>query len=144
MQPFPHHYEVRLSGGPEGYAKASSEGLPDLSCEAPKDFDGPGDAWSPEHMLLSSVSTCFLFTLRSVAKLSKFQFKALEMSAEGTLDRKEGATRFTEIVLRPRLTLAPGADRAQAMRIMEKAEKACLISASLSTPVRLQAEVVQA
>ena len=111
MQPFPHHYEVRLSGGPEGYAKASSEGLPDLSCEAPKDFDGPGDAWSPEHMLLSSVSTCFLFTLRSVAKLSKFQFKALEMSAEGTLDRKEGATRFTEIVLRPRLTLAPEAHR---------------------------------
>jgi len=68
-----------------------------------------------------------------VAKLSKFQ-KWLELSAHGVLDRKEGVTRFTEIVLRPRLTVAHGTDRAQAVRIMEKSEKACLISASLSMP----------
>jgi peroxiredoxin-like protein len=144
MKPLPHHYEVRLSGESEGYAKASAQGLPDLSCAAPTDFDGPGDAWSPEHMLLSSVSACFLLTLRTVAKLSKFQFKGLEMAAEGTLDRKDGAMRFTDILLRPRLTVASGTDRAQALRMMEKAEKACLISASLSTPVRLQAEVIEA
>jgi peroxiredoxin-like protein len=144
MKPLPHHYEIHLSGGPEGYAKCSAQGLPDLSCAAPVDFDGPGDAWSPEHLLISSVSTCFLFTLRSVAHLSKFHFKALELSAEGTLDRKQGVTRFTEIILHPKLTVAPGTDRAQAMRIMEKAEKACLISASLSTPVKLQAEVIEA
>jgi peroxiredoxin-like protein len=144
MKPLPHHYEIHLSGGPDGYATCSAERLPDLSCEAPVDFDGPGDAWSPEHLLMSSVSACFLFTLRSVAKLSKFQFQGLELSAEGTLDRKDGVTRFTEIVVRPKLTVAKGTDRAQAIRIMEKAEKACLISASLSTPIKLQAEVIEA
>ncbi len=69
--------------------------------------------------------------------MSKFQFKALELSAEGVLDRKQGVTRFTDIILRPKLTVAPGTDRVQALRIMEKAEKACLVSASLSTPVAL-------
>jgi uncharacterized OsmC-like protein len=58
------------------------------------------------------------------------------------VDRKEGATRFTEIVLRPRLTLPAGADRDRAMRVLEKSEKACLVSASLSTPVRLEPEIV--
>jgi len=144
MKPLPHHYDVRLSGGPDGYATSAADGIPDLRCAAPADFDGPGDAWSPEHLLLVAVQTCFLLTLRSVARLSKFQFKWLELSAHGVLDRKEGVTRFTEIVLRPKLTVVQGTDRAQAQRIMEKAEKACLISASLSTPVRLEPEVVEA
>ena len=60
------------------------------------------------------------------------------------LDRREGVTRFTEIVLHPKLTVAPGTDRAQAIRLMEKTEKACPISASLSTPVRLEPEVLEA
>jgi len=143
MKPLPHHYDARLAGGPDGYATSSADGIPDLRCAAPADFDGPGDAWSPEHLLLAAVQTCFLFTLRSVAKLSKFQFKRLELSAHGVLDRKEGVTRFTEIVLRPRLTVAHGTDRSQALRIMEKSEKACLVSASLSTPVRLEPEVIE-
>ncbi|SRR5579875_262965 len=144
MKPLPHHYAIHLSGGPQGYATCSAERLPDLTCEAPLDFDGPGDAWSPEHLLMSSVSACFLLTLRSVARLSKFHFESLELAADGTVDRKEGLTRFTEIVLRAKLTVAKGTDHAQAVRIMEKAEKACLISASLSTPVKLQAEVIEA
>ena len=48
-----------------------------------------------------------------------------------------------DIILRPKLTVAPRTDHTQALRIMEKAEKACLVSASLSTPVRLQAEVIE-
>ncbi|SRR5579871_4843079 len=144
MKPLPHRYETRLAGGPDGYATSSAQGLPELRCAAPLDFDGPGDAWSPEHLLLAAVAGCFLFTLRSVARLSKFQFAALDLSALGVLDRKDGAMRFTEITLRPKLTVAKGTDRALAIRIMEKAEKACLVSASLSTPVHLQAEVIEA
>ncbi len=60
----------------------------------------------------------------------------------GTVDRKEGATRFTEIVLRPRLRIPKGADRERATRMLEKGEKACLVTASLSTPVRLEPDIV--
>jgi len=65
-----------------------------------------------------------------------------QLSGEGTVDRKDGAIRFTEIVLRPRLTLPAGGDRDKAMRVLEKSEKACLVSASLSTPLRLEPEIV--
>ena len=51
MKPLPHHYENRLTGRPEGYATVSAPGLPDLRLAPPVDFDGPGDAWSPEHLL---------------------------------------------------------------------------------------------
>ena len=142
MQPLPHRYTVRLRGGAAGHATVSLDGAPDLRTAPPADFGGPGDAWGPEHLLLAAVETCFLFTLRAVAQASRLNFTALEVAADGTVDRQDGVVRFTEIVLRPRLTLAPGGDRSRAVRVMEKSEKACLVSASLGTPVRLEPEVV--
>jgi peroxiredoxin-like protein len=142
MKPLPHVYRAQLSAGPEGYVPVSVSGLPDLRTAAPADFDGPGDAWSPEHLLMAAVETCFLFTLRAVARASKVEWKTLELFGEGTLDRKDGVTRFTEIVLRPRLTVPAGTDKERAMRVLDRSEKGCLISASLSTPVRLEAEII--
>jgi organic hydroperoxide reductase OsmC/OhrA len=130
-----------LTGGPTGYAALTVPGVPDLAVAPPLDFDGPGDAWSPEHLLLAAVEACFLLTLRVVAQASRVEFISLELSAEGTVDRRDGGTRFTEIVLRPRLRLPPGADQNRALRAMEKSEKACLVTASLSVPVRLDPQI---
>jgi peroxiredoxin-like protein len=142
MKPLPHQYHVRLAGGPAGHATLSVDGVPDLRSAPPADFDGPGDAWSPEHLLLAAVETCFLFTLRVVAQASRLPFSALELAAEGTVSRVDGVTRFTEIVLRPRITLPAGTDRDRALRVMEKSERACLVSASLATPIRLEPDLV--
>jgi organic hydroperoxide reductase OsmC/OhrA len=97
----------------------------------------------PEHLLLASVQACFLFTLRAVARQSKMEFLALQLDASGTVDRQKGAMRFTEIVLRPRLTVRSGTDRERALHVLEKSEKACLVSASLSTPIRLEPEITE-
>jgi uncharacterized OsmC-like protein len=110
----------------------------------PRDYDGPGDAWSPEHLLLASVEACFMFTFRAVAQASKFEFMSLDLAVEGTVDRKNGVTRFTEIVLTARLALPPGADLDRARRILDKGKTACLVTASLSTPLLLEAEIVVA
>jgi peroxiredoxin-like protein len=144
MKPLPHRYEVQLSGGPSGYATISTKGIPDLRSAPPLDFDGPGDAWSPEHLLLAAAEACFLFTLRAVAKASRVDFLALDLSSEGTVDRQDGVTRFTEIVLRPRLTIRPGTDRDRVLAVLQKSERGCLVSASLTTPVRLEPELVTA
>lgn len=111
-------------------------GLPALRTAPPGDYDGPGDAWSPEHLLLASVQACFLFTLRAMARVSKLEFMRLELDASGTVDRKDGVTRFTEIVLLPKLTVAAGTNHDRMLQILEKSEKTCLVSASLATPLR--------
>jgi organic hydroperoxide reductase OsmC/OhrA len=141
MKPLPHHYDVHLSGGPTGYAELSTAGVPALRTAPPADYDGPGDAWSPEHLLLASVQACFLFTLRAIARVSKLEFTGLELEASGTVDRKDGVTRFTEIVLRPRVSVAVGTNRERLLQILEKSEKTCLVSASLSTPLRLEPDI---
>ena len=143
MTPLPHRYDVHLAGGASGYARLSAEGIPELQTAPPLNYDGPGDAWSPEHLLLASVQACFLFTLRTVARLSKVEFSSLELDASGTVDRRDGVTRFVEIVLRPTLTVAGATDPERARRVLEKSEKACLISASLATPIRLEPRIAR-
>jgi peroxiredoxin-like protein len=144
MKPLPHRYVVRLSGGPDGYGSLAVDGLPELRAAAPAEFDGPGDAWSPEHLLLASVEACFLLTAQAVARASKVAFTALTLTAEGTVDKQDGVMRFTEIVLKPRLVLAPGADTERARRVLDKSGRTCLVTASLATPVRLEPEIVAA
>lgn len=140
MKPLPHRYEVRIAGGADGYAQLSSTGVPDLRTAPPLEFDGPGDAWSPEQLLLAAVQACFVMTFRAVAEASRLEFTSLAVDAEGTVERVNGRTRFTEIVLRPRVVTPAGVDAVRLRRALEKAEHACLVSASLSTPIRLEPE----
>lgn len=144
MKPLPHQYVVSLSAHPTGYAQLAAPGLPSLTMAAPVDFDGPGDAWSPEHLLLASVQSCLLLTFRAVARMSQLAFERFEVETVGTVDKQDGVVRFTEIVLRPRLTLPSGANVERAQRILEKSEKSCLVSASLSTPVRMEPTIAVA
>ena len=141
MKPLPHRYAARIAGGPEGDATLSSAGVPDLRTAAPLDFDGPGDAWSPEQLLLAAVDACFVLTFRAVAQASRLQFVSISVEAEGVVDRVNGRTRFTEIVLRPRIALPAGVDWTRVQRALEKAERSCLVSASLDTPIRLEPEI---
>lgn len=142
MQPFPHRYDVRLVGGPSGYAELATVGTPRIAAAPPPQFEGPGDAWSPEHLLLASVEACFLFTLRAVARHAKVAFLALHVDATGTVDRANGIARFSEIVLRPTITVDASTSSDEVLRLLTKTEHACLVSASLSTPVRLEPVVV--
>jgi peroxiredoxin-like protein len=141
MKPLPHRYAARIAGDPGGYATLSSAGVPDLRTAAPLDFDGPGDAWSPEQLLLAAVDACFLLTFRAVAEASRLEFVSMSVEVEGVVDRVNGVTRFTEIVLRPRVVLPAGGDRVRLQRALEKAERACLVAASLDTPIRLEPEI---
>jgi peroxiredoxin-like protein len=138
MKPLPHDYEVVLTGASAGYATLSAAGLPDLTTATPTAYDGPGDAWSPEHLLLAAVSSCFLFTFRAVAKASHVEFLEVEAETAGTVDRTGGVTRFTDIVIRPTVTTPAGADAAAVQRAIEKAASRCLVSSSLVTPVRVE------
>lgn len=141
MKPLPHRYDVHLTGLPSGYGELSADGVPPLRTAAPADFDGPGDAWSPEHLLVAAVQSCFLITFRGIARASKVDFTAIDVEACGTLERANGVTRFTDIALRPIVTVRDDANRERVQQVLEKAKDRCLISASLSCATRLEPTV---
>jgi peroxiredoxin-like protein len=142
MQNFPHHYVVTATGTTSGNVVVASPQLADLSTNAPAEFDGPGDLWSPETLLVAAVANCFVLTFRAIAHASKLEWSNIMCGAQGVLDRVERVTQFTEIHLTVKLQAPAGTDADKAQRLLEKAEQGCLITNSLKAKVELRAEVV--
>ncbi len=137
MHAYPHHYVVHATAVPEGDVPVSSPGLPELVTAPPAEFDGPGDRWSPETLLCAAVADCFLLSFRSVARAARLPWTSLRCDVRGTLDRVDGKSRFTEIVVEAALAVPVGTDRDKAAKAMERAEQLCLISNSLLAERRL-------
>jgi len=141
MKPFPHHYSVEASAAASGSVELRAAGLPTLSSEPPIEFDGPGDQWSPESLLVAAVIDCFTLTFRAIAHASKLEWVGVECRAQGTLDRVDRVTRFTGMRIEAHLTLPMGGKEDAATRLLEKAEKTCLVTNSLDLEVELEARV---
>lgn len=118
----------------------SSELDPILSAP-PAEFDGPGDRWSPETLLVAAVADCFIFSFRGIAKASKLPWLSLECYVKGTLTRIEGTTKFTKFTIEATLHVPQDTNQEKAHRILEKAEAGCLITNSLSGATHLSAVV---
>jgi organic hydroperoxide reductase OsmC/OhrA len=144
MQGLPHHYRVEARSGTGGDVTLVSDGLPELATQAPAEFGGPGDRWSPETLLAGAVADCFVLSFRAIARASKFDYETIEVSVEGVLDRVERVTKFTGFNLSARLRVPSGADRDRALRLLEKAEENCLITNSLNCETHLDAEIIGA
>jgi organic hydroperoxide reductase OsmC/OhrA len=144
MHPLPHHYRVRIGIAPEGAVSLDSEGLPTLESLPPPEWGGPGGYWSPETLLLAALGDCTMLTFRAIAKASRLPWTRLAADVEGKLERIEGNSRFTEVTIRVRLVVPAGTDAARARQLLEKAEKGCPVSNSLTAVKHLEAEIVEA
>jgi peroxiredoxin-like protein len=113
-----------------------------INFAAPPEFGGEPGLWTPEHLLLSAVCTCYVSTFRAVAESSKLEFQTMEVPGEGTIEKQEGGFRFTRVVLKPLLTIHREEDRERAGRLLEKAERVCLISRSLCCAIVLEPKIL--
>ncbi len=144
MQDFPHHYHVTAAASPDDNVSISADNMPQLVSAPPAEFGGPGDQWSPEHLLAAAVADCFVLTFRAIARASKLEWTRLEASAECVLDRVDRVTRFTAVTVRATLTVPAGTDAEKARRLLHKSEDGCLITSSMTAETHLEADIIVA
>jgi organic hydroperoxide reductase OsmC/OhrA len=142
VEPFPHVYSATAAGAQTGEVSVRGPGLPGLMSAPAPQFGGPGTLWSPEALLAAAIADCFILTFRAVSGAALFGWRGLECSVDGILDRVARQTRFTGFTVHATLTIAPGADRAKARRLLSQAERACLIINSLKGDHTLDARVL--
>jgi peroxiredoxin-like protein len=134
------HHEYRINafgaGGRNGVVHAEGV-LSSISFSAPPEFLGKPGRWTPEHFLVAAVASCFVSTFSGIAEKSRLGFASFNLDAEGVLGNVYGIWRFTEIKLRPVVSILKEEDRDRVIRLLEKAEKSCLIARSLQFKVAL-------
>lgn len=141
-----HSYDVELKWDEGRQGTLSSEKLNDsIEVATPPEFPGGVEGiWSPEHLFVASVSSCFMTTFTAIAEYSKLKYEELSVPATGIMDNESGKFAMTEIILRPKLVIMDEDQKDKALRILQKAEEACLITRSIKTEVKLEPEVLVA
>jgi peroxiredoxin-like protein len=138
----PYIYKTEVEWIGQRAGKLFAAGLPDIEVAPPPEFHGMEGVWTPEHLFVAAVNSCFMTTFLAIAELSKLEFVSFDCRSEGLLEKRESSGyQITQITLRPRLVVRHSKDTERAFRILEKAERNCLISKSIKSVARLQPDV---
>jgi peroxiredoxin-like protein len=141
-----HQYNVNLKWNEGRVGELTSAELnTKIEVATPPQFPkGVEGIWSPEHLFTAAVNSCFMTTFLSIAENSKLEFKEFSCSATGLLDQVEGKFLMTDVILNPILVITKEEDKEKALRVLEKSEKACLISNSINSKVTLNSIITVA
>ncbi len=121
----------------------SSAGKPTLHATAAPAYGGDPAKYNPEDLLVAAASACHMLSYLHVCAVSGVVVTAYTDDAVGRLETDDsGSGVFTEIVLRPRVTIAPGSDAKKAEELHHKAGEICFIARSLACPVRHEPTIV--
>ena len=120
----------------------AENGIPNtLDFSVPPEFGGEPGQWTPEHLLLAAVASCLVATFRGMSEKSKLEFPHIDVTVKGIIEKQDGYLCFTRIILHPEVLIGREEDLERATRLLERAERACLIARSLSAEIVLEAKV---
>lgn len=116
--------------------------LPAVSVGAPPEFKGREGQWTPEHLFVASINTCFMLTLLAIAENSKLPLVSFSSTAKGKLEKtSEAGYQITEVIIKPRVVIASAEALGRIPRVLDKAKETCFISNSVKSTVKLEPEV---
>lgn len=147
-----HRYEVRVSWTGEtrsydSYSRAHRieiDGKPPITASSDPAFRGDPELLTPEDMLLAALSSCHMLWYLHLCAVKGVVVTGYEDRAEATMVVERRAGRFTEVVLRPVITITPDSDDALAASLHERAHAECFIANSVNFPVRCEAVIERA
>lgn len=147
--PVDHRYEVSVrwtgnrGSGTSGYRaydrahEVHAPGKPVIAGSSDPAFRGDAGRWNPEELLVAALSQCHMLWYLHLAAAAGVVVTDYTDAAVGTMtEDADGRGRFTDVVLRPVVTVADPSMRDRAQALHREAHAACFIARSLTVPVR--------
>lgn len=106
--------------------------------EFPQGIEG---IWSPEHLFVGAMSSCLMTTFLAIAENSSLEFISFTCQATGKLEQVDGKLMISEIELKPTVVIHNENQRDRTIRIVKKAEDACLISNSVKSKITMDINI---
>jgi organic hydroperoxide reductase OsmC/OhrA len=109
----------------------------------PPAFGGQERDWSPEHLFLGSIASCFMSTYLYFIRKMKFEIAHLECHAIGQIELVEGKYKFTHIGVFPTIHVSDATLMELADLAILKTQKSCLISNTLNADIVYHGKVLR-
>jgi organic hydroperoxide reductase OsmC/OhrA len=136
------YYETDVEWKKEKEGQITGRRLPVVPVGAPPEFRGREGNWSPEHLFVASLNTCYMLTFLAVAENSKVPLVNFASTAKGKLEKVPGSSyQITEMVIKPRVVIASANDLERVPRILEKAKENCFVSNSIKSTIKIEPEI---
>lgn len=145
-----HHYEVTVrwtddTGSGTGDFRAyrrdhevHADGKPAIAGSSDPAFRGDAARWNPEELLVASLAQCHMLWYLHLCAVGGVVVTGYTDTPSGTMamDAAGGGGEFTEVVLRPAVTVADSSMAAKALELHDQIGALCFIARSVSFPVR--------
>ena len=154
MAPKEHHYQVTVKwtgnkgNGTQTYKsydrsyEMSSTNKPTILGSSDPAFLGDNSRWNPEDLLLASASACHKLWYLHLCAVDGISVLSYIDEAEGTMREGEKG-KFTNITLKPKITIRDSDDVNRAMELHHKAHELCFIANSLNFPIECIPTIAQ-
>ncbi len=136
-------HEVTVSGAGGGDA-AGSRPQP-IAGSSDSAFRGDPGGWNPEQLLTAALAQCHMLSYLHACAAAGIVVTGYTDEAHGTMtETTDGGGHFTEVVLRPRVTVASPDMVEKAAALHQDAHDRCFIASSVNFPVRHEPVVLAA
>jgi len=137
-----HHFHLKADWpGGRNSAGFIEAGNLKTKISIPPEMDGPGIGTNPDEMLLGAAATCYLITLAAMIERADLPLESMALESEGIVDVTKGVFTYKKIIHRPSVSLREEAtieQHTKLKRLVEKAEKSCMISRAIQGNVELE------
>ncbi|MEM8809294.1 MAG: OsmC family protein [Cyanobacteria bacterium P01_G01_bin.38] len=115
------------------------EGKPSIVGSSDPAFRGDKTKHNPEELLVASLSSCHMLWYLHLCSAASIVVTHYLDQAVGTLvEAEDGSGHFSEVVLKPIVTVTRGSDRQQAAQLHDQAHQFCFVANSMNFPVRCE------
>lgn len=151
-----HRFECRLvwTGAAKGSTanydtysreyRVDFEGKPSIRGTAAPAYRGDPALHNPEDLLVAALSGCHCLSYLALCARAGIHVLTYEDEVFGRMERVDGVVRFTDVLLTPKVSIAPGSDAEKARALHERAHAVCFIANSVNFPVRYTPTVTAA
>lgn len=116
-----------------------------IAGSADPSFRGDPARWNPEQLLTAALAQCHMLAYLHLCAAAGVVVTGYADEAQGSMTQTaDGGGHFTEVVLRPQVTVRSADMIEKALGLHGPAHEKCFIAASVNFPVRCAATVVAA
>jgi organic hydroperoxide reductase OsmC/OhrA len=142
-----HHYQVKVvwtgnrgsgTSTVDGYGRDHQivvRGKTVIEGSSDAAFRGDPRRHNPEDLLVAALSTCHMLWYLQLATAAGIVVSGYRDEADGDMEGDEGGGHFTEVVLKPTVTIRAG-EPDLALALHDEAARRCFITNSVNFPVR--------